>query len=70
MIEAILAKLIERENLSVAEIRSAMEAIMEGKCREAEMAAFLTALRMKGETADEIVGAATVMRQHVKPICT
>ena len=70
MIEAILAKLVERENLSVAEIRSALEAIMEGRCREGEIAAFLTALRMKGETVDEIVGAAVVMRQHVKPIRT
>jgi anthranilate phosphoribosyltransferase len=49
-------------------MRSAIEAIMEGKCRDGEIAAFLTALRMKGETVDEIVGAALVMREHVVSI--
>jgi anthranilate phosphoribosyltransferase len=68
MIETTIAKLVERDSLSVAEMRATFEAIMEGKCREAELAAFLTALRMKGETVDEIVGAATVMRERVTPI--
>jgi anthranilate phosphoribosyltransferase len=70
MIEASIAKLVDRESLSVTEMRSAIEAIMQGDCTDAEIAAFLTALRMKGETVEEVVGAATVMRQHVTRITT
>jgi anthranilate phosphoribosyltransferase len=70
MIESTIGKLVERESLSVAEMHSAIEAIMQGDCTDAEIASFLTAMRMKGETVDEIVGAATVMRQHVTRIQT
>jgi anthranilate phosphoribosyltransferase len=70
MIEASIARLVERESLSVTEMHSAIEAIMQGDCSDAEIAAFLTALRMKGETVEEIVGAAAVMRQHVTRIAT
>src|SRR5262245_4937718 len=70
MIEASIAKLVERTNLSLAEMHSAIEAIMQGDCSDAEIAAFLTALRMKGETVEEIVGAASVMRAHVTHIET
>jgi anthranilate phosphoribosyltransferase len=70
MIDASIAKLVERENLSVAEMHSAIESIMQGNSSDAEIAAFLTALRMKGETVEEIVGAASVMRAHVTRIAT
>jgi anthranilate phosphoribosyltransferase len=70
MIEASIARLVERQSLSVAEMHSAIEAIMQGDCSDAEIAAFLTALRMKGETVEEIVGAASVMREHVTRIET
>jgi anthranilate phosphoribosyltransferase len=43
---------------------------MQGDCPDAQIAAFLTALRMKGETVEEIVGAASVMREHVTRINT
>jgi anthranilate phosphoribosyltransferase len=68
MIEAALAQLVEGRHLSVSEMRLAIEAIMQGACQDAEIAAFLTAMRMKGETVDEIVGAASVMREHVTAI--
>jgi anthranilate phosphoribosyltransferase len=68
MIEAALAQLVEGRHLSVSEMRLAIEAIMQGNCQDAEIAAFLTAMRMKGETVDEIVGAASVMREHVTAI--
>jgi anthranilate phosphoribosyltransferase len=53
----------ERRNLSVAEAREAMEGILRGDVSTAQIAAFLTALRMKGETVDELVGFASAMRQ-------
>ena len=53
--------LIEGQHLSREEMQFAIGRMMDGECSEVEMAAFLTALRMKGETADEIVGAAQAM---------
>src|SRR5437868_3541783 len=53
----------ERRSLSVAEAREAMEGILQGEVSAAQIAAFLTALRMKGETVDELVGFARAMRQ-------
>jgi anthranilate phosphoribosyltransferase len=61
-IQATINRLIERENLSVEEMRDAMSCIMTGKATDAQIAGFLVALRMKGETVDEIVAAAEVMR--------
>jgi anthranilate phosphoribosyltransferase len=56
-------KLVNRVNLSEAEMISAMNEIMTGEATPLQVAAFLTALRMKGETVDEITGAARVMRE-------
>ena len=58
----LLAKLIERRDLSGEEAESAALSMMEGKVSEAEMASFLTALRMKGETAEELAAFARAMR--------
>lgn len=49
-------------NLSEAEMTAVMNEIMEGACTGVQIACFLTALRMKGETADELTAAARVMR--------
>jgi anthranilate phosphoribosyltransferase len=54
---------VDRCNLSVAEAEAVLEQIMTGECSEAQIAALLTALRMKGETVDEIIGFARVMRR-------
>lgn len=59
----ILQKLIDRSDLSESESRQAMEEIMTGEWSDARIAAFLVALRMKGETAEELVGFARVMRE-------
>jgi anthranilate phosphoribosyltransferase len=58
-----LAKVIERQNLSTEEMVAVMNQIMSGEATPAQIGGFLVALRMKGETIDEITGAATVMRQ-------
>ena len=62
--------LVERRDLSRLEAAAAMEAIMSGAATNAQIAAFLTALRMKGETVEELIGFAQVMRQKVVRIRT
>ena len=65
-----LKALVERRDLSRIEAAAAMEAIMSGAATNAQIAAFLTALRMKGETVEELIGFAQVMRQKVVRIRT
>ncbi len=55
--------LVERKSLSRSEARSSVQALMNGQVSPAQIAAFLVALRMKGETVDELVGAAEAMRE-------
>jgi anthranilate phosphoribosyltransferase len=64
MFHHLLEKLARREDLSMGEASAAMAAIMEGLASDAEMAGFLTALAMKGEQPEEIVGLATAMRDR------
>ncbi len=64
IIEAVRA-LVDGRPLSRIEAAAAMEAIMTGAATNAQIAAFLTALRMKGETVEELIGFAQVMRQKV-----
>ncbi len=59
-----LARVVERRHLSAAEAQEAMSVIMEGRATQAQIGAFLTALRMKGETPEEITGCARAMRAH------
>jgi anthranilate phosphoribosyltransferase len=67
--EAVRA-LVEGRHLTRIEAAAAMEAIMSGAATNAQIAAFLTALRMKGETVEELIGFAQVMRQKVVRIRT
>src|SRR2546427_6590326 len=57
--------LVDRRDLTRIEAAGAMEAIMSGTATDAQIAAFLTALRMKGETVEELIGFAQVMRSKV-----
>src|SRR5208283_4376325 len=59
-----LEKIITGEDLSRHEAEAAMERILTGQSNDAQIAGFLASLRMKGETVDELVGFATVMRRH------
>jgi anthranilate phosphoribosyltransferase len=63
-----IQRLIERRDLSEAEAREVMELIMTGGATDAQLGSFLTALRMKGETQDEVVGFARVMREKATPL--
>lgn len=58
-----LAKAINREDLTREEMRAVMSQIMTGGAEEAQIGGFLVALRMKGESLDEIIGAVEVMRE-------
>jgi anthranilate phosphoribosyltransferase len=68
MITDLIQKMIDRVDLSEQEARAAMEHIMTGEATDAQIAGFLTALRMKGETALELVGFARVMREKAEPV--
>src|SRR5262245_36804456 len=58
-----IEKLVNRVNLSEDETITVMNEIMTGDATPLQVASFLTALRMKGETVEEITGAARVMRE-------
>lgn len=60
----ILGKLIEKDDLTRAEANWAMEQIMSGDSSEAEIAAFMLALRSKGETVEELSGLVDIMLSH------
>ena len=62
MIKQAIAKVVEKEDLSEREMNKVMSEIMSGEATPAQIGGFITALRMKGETVDEIVGAARAMR--------
>ncbi len=62
MIKEAIAKLIDRVDLTEDDMVAVMDQIMTGGATDAQIGAFLTALRIKGETVDEISGAAKVMR--------
>jgi len=67
MITDIIHKLVDRINLNEAEARHAMEELMTGRATDVQVAGFLTALRMKGESALELAAFARVMRERAEP---
>jgi anthranilate phosphoribosyltransferase len=70
MIAPLLGKLIKGENLAFAEMQGAMGAILEGQWTPAQIAGFLVALRIKGETPSEIAAAVTVLREKATLVPT
>lgn len=68
MIKQAIAQLIEKKNLSQDVVSSTMEEIMTAVATPAQIAAYLLALRLKGETVDEITASAQAMRRHVTKI--
>jgi anthranilate phosphoribosyltransferase len=65
MIQAALAQLLDGRDLSRSDARAVMDEIMSGGATDAQIGGYLVALRLKGETADEIAGSAEAMREHV-----
>ena len=68
MIKECIAKLVEKKDLSKDECREAFDEIMQSKASEAQIASLITALRMKGETIEEIIGAAESMKAVVAKV--
>lgn len=64
MIQEAIYKLINKENLSLSLTESVMDEIMVGEATNAQISSFLTAMRMKGESIDEITACALSMRKH------
>ena len=65
-----IKKAVLGHHLTRAEAESVMEGIMSGRATDAQIAAFLTALRMKSETVEELIGFARVMRSKACPVRT
>ena len=70
MIQDAIKKVVEGNDLEEEEMVETMNEIMEGETTDAQIACFLTALRLKGETVEEITGAVRVMRQKATKINT
>ncbi len=68
IMKPITQKLVDRENLTESEAENAMKCIMSGEATPAQIASFLTALRLKGETVEEITSFARVMREFAARI--
>jgi anthranilate phosphoribosyltransferase len=64
MIRDSTQKLVDKANLTYEESREVMKEIMQGQATNAQIAAFLTALRMKGETVEEITAFAEIMKEY------
>jgi anthranilate phosphoribosyltransferase len=68
MIRQAIGRVVEGGNLSEAEAREVMTQIMNEEVTPAQFAALVTGLRIKGETVDEVVGFAAVMRDRAVPV--
>jgi len=68
MIKEAILKIVAKTDLAEAEAEAVMREIMQGEATDAQIAAYITALRMKGETVGEITGSARVMRDKAVPI--
>src|SRR4051794_18757889 len=70
MLKPYLKRVIDGDALSREEMARALGFIMAGEATHAQIGAFMVAMRMKGESVEEIVGAATAMRDRCTPIRT
>jgi anthranilate phosphoribosyltransferase len=61
-------RLVEEQHLSAADAEAAMQIVLRGEASHAQIAAFLIALKMKGETVDELVGFARALRAMAVPV--
>jgi anthranilate phosphoribosyltransferase len=70
VIQTAIARAVMAEDLSLEQARAAMEQVLAGEATPAQIGALAVALRMKGETADEIAGMAQALRERVPPLRT
>lgn len=67
-IKTAIAKAVEHQDINILDMENVMRQIMTGETTSAQIAALLVALRMKGETVDELTASASVMRELVTPV--
>ncbi len=67
-IKTAIAHIVENQDMNILDMEKVMRQIMTGETTSAQIAALLVALRMKGETVDELTAAASVMRELVTPV--
>ncbi|HNG11229.1 MAG TPA: anthranilate phosphoribosyltransferase, partial [Agitococcus sp.] len=67
-IKQALNLLVNRQSLSSTQMQEVMRHLMSGECSASQIAGFLVALRMKGESLDEVEGAVRVMRELCVPV--
>jgi anthranilate phosphoribosyltransferase len=65
---SLLGRVVAGENLTAEDMAAAISELISGRLDEGEIGLFLTALAAKGETAEEVAGAARAMRAHMTPI--
>ena len=70
MIEQALMRVSDGARLSASEMHDVISSIMRGECTEVQIASLLTALRVRGETVEELVGTVQAMLEHATPITT
>ncbi len=70
MIESTLGRLAAGENLSMDDMSACIDAVMQGQLSDGQIGLLLMALRAKGETAQEVAGAAAALRRNMTPIRT
>lgn len=68
MISNAIKEIVAGHDLSSSDVEAAMDAILDGEASVAQIAAFVVALRMKGESAGEIAAAARALRKHCEPV--
>ncbi|MFP6650153.1 MAG: anthranilate phosphoribosyltransferase [Pirellulaceae bacterium] len=68
MLDHILDRISRGDDLSMEEMAGVIDLVMQGQCADEQVASLLLGLREKGETVDEVAGAAAAMRQHMTPI--
>lgn len=70
MLTEITGRVSGGEDLTMDEMAAAIDEIMQGRCQDKEIGLLLMALRAKGETVDEVAGAAAAMRKHMNKIAS
>jgi anthranilate phosphoribosyltransferase len=70
MIREAIAKLVDNRSLTHEEAHATLREIMDGEATPAQIASFITALRIRGETAEVIAGSARAMREHFTAVET
>lgn len=68
MLKPYIAKVVEGQDLSAGEAKEAMDIIMTGQATPAQIGGYLIALRVKGETVEEIAGSARTMREQARRV--